>query len=525
MLVIQHHGRHHRDQHRGNQLGEEEFKLELRLMEEVTSAIEVHRLPPKLPDKFCTIIHSLALETDGPHALADLCEQVLTTTTDMGVEFAISQVEPVQVDQVLPWICMRPLAGGGGDPCGFPAEDWDVEPAEWPRAGLNKPLPIAGLLHIISNVASGLLNMSSLIEDTIDKLAAVASMIRNCSTCDRLCERCFSDRVGQAFQPTLRRFSAKVHRKRWGTVAWCISEMLALESILRYGWNRDLYQGGPDSGVPANGFSVNIDLVDEALTDLGWWAALLMLDKLHEVVRETMTWAESCPCHGGLGPELATAEQRAAWQSCPFRGLRNPELSAGDFFVLLEELVQHHGAALLLELPTELSGERRIAIVHNFEQCRSWIIFSFTLKLTPMMEPPLLICGAAHFDNSKARRCVQRCLQSLVRHPLIDRLKSGQVRFEAIAFVDGASREELPALLALMGKLRFGSSVERMVEGERSHLHRYVHRAPRHAMPYDSLSRRMPEIKSLLNSGSVDSFNELAIFCTKPAIPGCAYAR
>ena len=74
MLVIQHHGRHHRGHHRGNQLDEEEFKLELRLMEEVTSAIEVHRLPPvllgsgrtKLPDKFCTIIHSLALETDGP---------------------------------------------------------------------------------------------------------------------------------------------------------------------------------------------------------------------------------------------------------------------------------------------------------------------------------------------------------------------------------------------------------------------------------------------------------------------------
>ena len=126
---------------------------------------------------------------------------------------------------------------------------------------------------------------------------------------------------------------SSVHRKRWGPVAWCIMDMLELEQPLRYGWDKERYRGdGRGREDPDNNHSVSMDEVDAAISSPGWWATLKLLDKLNSVIRDAITWSESCSCHSDNDRERATATsaELKLWDSCPLRGRRNHEVAGGD---------------------------------------------------------------------------------------------------------------------------------------------------------------------------------------------------
>ena len=140
--------------HRHDQLGEDDeadqqelVQSEKRLMDELRQYLEMHRLPPvllgsgrtTLPDKFCTLMHALAWEVDGPHALRQFCCEVVATTTDLGLEFGVGRVAPVAVNEVLPWICQRPLGDFPVDAFAYADDDWEAPlEAAWPDVSLKE---------------------------------------------------------------------------------------------------------------------------------------------------------------------------------------------------------------------------------------------------------------------------------------------------------------------------------------------------------------------------------------------------
>ena len=126
---------------------------EIKLMNELRKKLEVHRPPPallgsgrtRLPDKFVTTLHSLALETSSASALARFCNEIVTITTDMGVGYSLAKVRPAASDQVVPWLAHAPGYQGCED-------EWDMACMDSPLLSFNSALQIAGLMHIISNI-------------------------------------------------------------------------------------------------------------------------------------------------------------------------------------------------------------------------------------------------------------------------------------------------------------------------------------------------------------------------------------
>lgn len=134
-------------------------------------------------------------------------------------------------------------------------------------------------------------------------------------------------------------------------------------------------------------------------------------------------------------------------------------------------------------------------------------MFSFCLKISPLMEPPFLLFGTGHHERAKAQDAMGRRLKSPDPHRLIKDLQS-DLFDEDSACIEGADVQELPGLAVFIGGLRFAVSVERMVEGEHAKLLRDLCRAPNLSTAYTSLAKRMPEIQAAVEDR--DSFIELA---------------
>eukprot|EP00959_Pyramimonas_sp_CCMP1952_P304170 6366112-Pyramimonas_sp.AAC.1 len=72
----------------------------------------------------------------------------------------------------------------------------------------------------------------------------------------------------------------------------------------------------------------------------------MVLDRLYELIRHALAWAEYCPCHGHLlsaaakTEDLIDANLLSRWKACPLRGMRLCELAAGDLFQHLRNLSQ-----------------------------------------------------------------------------------------------------------------------------------------------------------------------------------------
>lgn len=121
-----------------------------------------------------------------------------------------------------------------------------------------------------------------------------------------------------------------------------------------------------------------------------------------------------------------------------------------------------------------------------------------TLKLSAMQEPPLLLHGASHQNELVARRALRTCLEGACAHPRIVVLQSQPLHGQASAFLEGTPLEELPDLLDFIAAFKFSFSAERRVEGEHIMLHHAFAGAPRRSEAHDSLYRRLPDIKPLL---------------------------
>ena len=86
-----------------------------------------------------------------------------------------------------------------------------------------------------------------------------------------------------------------------------------------------------------------------------FFAYMVMLDKVAEVLLHISMWAESCPCHGskpslhGTQRHARAAAFKKGWDEsgCPLRSMRAAELAAGYIFSLLNDLLDIVNSSLL----------------------------------------------------------------------------------------------------------------------------------------------------------------------------------
>ena len=216
-----------------------------------------------------------------------------------------------------------------------------------------------------------------------------------------------------------------------------------------------------------------------------------MLRVSAKVLHLALQWAESCSCHfhilhGDLAngidasPLDVPANVRQAAQSCPLRGRRCPELAAGELMTLIASLYDVSRAAMLKDIPPELSASQRSNIISDYERARACLLGTFTVKLAHWQQPPYVMFGLAHAKPSVVMDSYHLLQQGASEHPRVQSLFADGLAEERVAFesVGGDwvqhGGEAFPTIYKYIAELRFALSAERVVEGLHAQVHRQV---------------------------------------------------
>lgn len=72
--------------------------------------------------------------------------------------------------------------------------------------------------------------------------------------------------VGQQFIGRIREIKGHIYPGRWGTVSFSVPELLAIEPIIRWGWDREKFMLGEseDQGAARDAIGAMAETVDEA---------------------------------------------------------------------------------------------------------------------------------------------------------------------------------------------------------------------------------------------------------------------
>ena len=205
-----------------------------------------------------------------------------------------------------------------------------------------------------------------------------------------------------------------MYRKRWATVSHCVVEVDSIKSILCWGWCKDGYEKSATKNTADGG--VEVSKVDECITSSDWWSAITVLLMLSKVLTMAVAWCVGCPCHFGVEDECNCQRLSQLWKSCPMRGRRLPEIAAGAFTEYVKLTLESMKAKLVVDLPRDISAERRAGLVAEFERAGAMLLFTFTLKTSSLAVPPGLLFKCGHHNDVLARDALLKCLASSSSH-------------------------------------------------------------------------------------------------------------
>ena len=373
--------------------------------------------------KFSAIVHSLFLLAPTLWDLEAITKSIVTWVTDYGTERSLGRIKKISIDKVLPFLAtaMQEEDFGAGQ---VQDEDFGGDMAK-PEVDLTSSLDTPGMLHVISNATKDLKKSMTMYSDMVQNAKAVADLCRRKESCDRLIATCFSDSIGMVLQADIRAFHGHIYLERWGTVADCVPRLLKIRAALTSRWSIKKYNDGDvaaarrqdDPDVP-HPHSVRLDIADAAITSPGFWAYMLMLNVIAEVLDRLLHWIEGCSCHWSADWDSAPFKLRQLWKKCPLRGRRCPELAAGDFLQEATRLLDMGSARLSCLLGERLSGADRMGVLVDFESGRYFLLYYFTLKTSFWTAPPWRIFAMAHVEPRKALEAYEVYLGSL-KAPLV----------------------------------------------------------------------------------------------------------
>ena len=109
----------------------------------------------------------------------------------------------------------------------------------------------------------------------------------------RLLQTCLASTIGVQHPPALKAFRGHIHMERWATWAFAIPELRRIERKLRLCWSKNAFAlGGDKGGRETSDF---IKEVDEAIGAAMFWARLVPIDALAELMRRTTAFCGPLP--------------------------------------------------------------------------------------------------------------------------------------------------------------------------------------------------------------------------------------
>ena len=360
--------------------------------------------------------------------------------------------------------------------------------------------------------------------DIVSQLKHVADLMRQPESKERLLKACFQGPIGQGLSHDIKAFSGHVYEERWGTVSDCILQILQCEGAIRHMWNLEKFINCAAPADEADGQlvqghsaetragSVNLEVASNAISDPFFWAFLHMLSAFASMQIRLISWAEGCPCHWSLMEDRSAAadlpkQLKSLCDDCPMRGRRAADLASGKFHSIVQEMCEISAARVVMNLPPAVAEAERLAIISDFENGRSHVLFQMALKLSHWEAFPWLTFGASCQDVETTKKILQDISACDCSHPLVAFAQKDHVQHEIAqfftdphAFFHSEDPLYLSNLRTFLATFRMASVVERRIEGKHAAVAKEVKRAPHHGCPYVSLLHRIGEIKAALRS-------------------------
>ena len=373
---------------------QERIEVEGLLMDTIAGCIQSHAAPAvqvgfgvsSFAHKIAAFSHAVRLEHCSHESFALWCQRVVGHMSDYGVEHNLTQVGTFPVDRVCPHFadsdnlsiemmldrCQMVAGNNGPDVVAVPAvalpppaapdapgadadadifEDPDPVPGlppaplpdvfedapAAPQVDLGAALDSPPLHHIIDNATCGLRDVMANYKGMAYRLQNVCKLLRRPDLRLKLLSRCFSCPIGRQFHSLIAAFKGHVYAGRWGMLSFSVPEVLALERILRWGWNLARFANAirlaPADGHQAGeqhedaqlrlGHTIVVASADEGIRDPMFWAWLHMVEELAKCLRRCSKYADSCSCHAQVweNPDATPPELKKTMGLLPHAGL------------------------------------------------------------------------------------------------------------------------------------------------------------------------------------------------------------
>jgi hypothetical protein len=379
------------------------------------------------------VYHALLMECGSAGLLVDMLGAVVSVTGDLGTESGMTQLQPLSFNGMFPHFAMpdtMDIDDGQLDACPVCTSNHYLH--------LNDSMYCAGGLHILGNISRDMLYGTVHYEEIHVLLNALTQFLSDKLTRNLYLGCCLTG----AFEPLrtgFASFSCTLVGWRWEQVWICIQKVLELELTLRRTWDMkrktSKHQvdappvenaGHIEEGV-AKGVRAHLNNANAAVTSPYFWQYVRMLSLIGDMFQHMNHWFESCPCHGGLNLGARNSSgPRAEWHkrfrgysvpdACPLKGRRAPELAAGSFDVLINEVSSMASASVMILATGGLQADGRRKILSDFELLRVSSVQMLKFKLAPWRVLPRALAGVAHWDEVVARRCAAECIRA--RRPL-----------------------------------------------------------------------------------------------------------
>ena len=93
---------------------------------------------------------------------------------------------------------------------------------------------------------------------------------------------------------------------------------------------------------------------------------------------------------------------------CPMRGLRAPEVCAGELMGRVQSVLDFPNCEFLMRRTAHLQAEDRDKLVLDWTCVKSSVLLQLELKLSPYTCLPLCTLGIGHWSETKARKLCGR---------------------------------------------------------------------------------------------------------------------
>ena len=473
----------------------------------------------------CSDVQDCVLEDVARDDVLDLAEDAFSSLDDGLLDMEGPIVEPLLLDMSDDDVGDASLDEAAVDPVPLEVEQGDVAGADpaifedvpaGPTMEFSDMFSFPGVHHVLDNAVNGFEGAMENYKEYIDMASKLCKFLHKTETRDILLARCFGDAVGQQFHDSFKKFQGNIFPGRWGTVAFSVPQLLALERALRWGWNKVRYL--QDANARTASTTCLVEHADSAIESSVFWAWLCMLDHLVFIVRKATAWLESCPCHWELLQRDTEANPippriKRRFRRCPMRGMRAPELCNGELLLVMGLVCEQTGLQLLNKLPRDISAEERAQLLDEFNAGRSHLCFYLAMKLSALEEWPWKVCVLAHTDEDVARQVLGEALASDCGHARLQTLK-GELRPLCARWAAGESLHSpgMAALCTFVAELCFVPVNERPAEALHRQTKLHGRNRPRHTVGFMSLKQRMPELKQLLTSRPA-VLHDLASLC------------